>query len=230
MSVKIRLQRHGRKKAPFYHIVIADSRAPRDGKFIEKIGTYNPMTKPATIDVDRDKAFDWLQKGAQPTDTVRAILRFKGVMYRKHLTRGVAKGSMTEEQAMEKYTAWIDVKEKNISDKVAQTAAEKKAQVELTFGKPKAKPVPVVEPEPVAAPVAEAVVAEPVVEEVAAPVAEAVVAEPVVEEVAAPVAEVVAEPVVEEVAAPVAEAAEEGTTPETAQTTEGGEEETPAVA
>lgn len=236
MSVKIRLQRHGRKKAPFYHIVIADSRSPRDGKFIEKIGTYNPMTKPATIDVDRDKAFDWLQKGAQPTDTVRAILRFKGVMYRKHLTRGVAKGSMTEEQAMEKYTAWIDVKEKNISDKVAQTAAEKKALVELTFGKPKAKPVPVVvaEPEPVveevAAPVAEAVVAEPAVEEVAAPVAEAVVAAPVVEEVVAPVAEaVVAEPVVEEVAAPVVEAVAEETAPETTENTEGGEEEKPAV-
>ena len=226
MSVKIRLQRHGRKKAPFYHIVIADSRAPRDGKFIEKIGTYNPMTKPATIDVDRDKAFDWLQKGAQPTDTVRAILRFKGVMYRKHLTRGVTKGSMTEEQAMEKYTAWIDVKEKNISDKVAQTAAEKKALVELTFGKPKAKPVPVVVAEPVVEEVA-APVAEPVVEEVVAPVAEAVVAEPVVEEVVAPVEEaVVAEPVVEEVTAPVAEE----TTPENTQTTEGGEEETPAVA
>ena len=218
MSVKIRLQRHGRKKAPFYHIVIADSRAPRDGKFIEKIGTYNPMTKPATIDVDRDKAFDWLQKGAQPTDTVRAILRFKGVMYRKHLTRGVTKGSLSEEQAMEKYNTWIDAKEKNISDKVAQTAAEKKALVELTFGKPKAKPMPVVVAEP-----------EPVVEEVAAPVAEAVVAEPqpVVEEVVAPVAEaVVAEPVVEE----VAEAVAEETTNETPKTTEGGEEETPAVA
>ena len=233
MSVKIRLQRHGRKKAPFYHIVIADSRAPRDGKFIEKIGTYNPMTKPATMDVDRDKAFDWLQKGAQPTDTVRAILRFKGVMYRKHLTRGVAKGSMTEEQAMEKYTTWIDVKEKNISDKVAQTAAEKKALVELTFGKPKVKPVPVVVAEPiveeVAAPVAEAVVAEPIIEEVAAPVAEVVVAEPIVEEIAAPVAEaVVAEPIVEEVATPVVEAVEN--TPETTETTEGDEEETPAVA
>ena len=146
MSVKIRLQRHGRKKAPFYHIVIADSRSPRDGRFIEKLGTYNPMTKPATIDIDRDKAFEWLQKGAQPTDTVRAILRFKGVMYRKHLTRGVAKGSLTAEQAMDKYTAWIDVKEKKISDTVAQTLAEKKAFAELVFGKPKAKPVPVVEP------------------------------------------------------------------------------------
>ncbi len=235
MSVKIRLQRHGRKKAPFYHIVIADSRAPRDGKFIEKIGTYNPMTKPATIDVDRDKAFDWLQKGAQPTDTVRAILRFKGVMYRKHLTRGVAKGSLSEEQAMEKYNTWIDAKEKNVSDKVAQTAAEKKTLVELNFGKPKAKPVPVVVAEPVveevAAPVAEAVVAEPVIEEVVAPVAEAVVAEPVVEET---VEAVVAEPVIEEVAAPVAEEIAEETTPENViakdEATKGGEEETPVVA
>lgn len=148
MSVKIRLQRHGRKKAPFYHIVIADSRSPRDGRFIEKIGTYNPMTKPATIDLDRDKAFDWLQKGAQPTDTVHAILRFKGVMYRKHLTRGVKKGALSPEQALEQYNAWIDVKEKKISDKVAQTAAEKKAFAELVFGKPKAKPTPVVEEVP----------------------------------------------------------------------------------
>ncbi|MBK6623318.1 MAG: 30S ribosomal protein S16 [Saprospirales bacterium] len=91
MAVKIRLQRKGRKKTPFYHIVIADARAPRDGRFIEKLGTYNPMTKPATIEIDRDKAYDWLVKGAQPSDTVRAILRFKGVLFRKHLMRGVAK-------------------------------------------------------------------------------------------------------------------------------------------
>ena len=102
MAVKIRLQRRGRRKAPFYHIVIADARAPRDGRFIEKIGTYNPMTKPATIDLDRDAAFDWLMKGAQPTDTARAILRFKGVLYRKHLQRGVKKGAMTQEQAVTK--------------------------------------------------------------------------------------------------------------------------------
>ncbi len=108
MSVKIRLQRHGRTRAPFYHIVIADSRSPRDGKFIEKIGTYNPITIPATIVLDRDKAFDWLEKGAQPTDTVTAILRFKGVMYRKHLARGVKKGAMTAEQATEKYNAIVE--------------------------------------------------------------------------------------------------------------------------
>ena len=112
MAVKIRLQRHGRRKAPFYHIVIADSRSPRDGKFIEKIGTYNPMTVPATIELDRDSAFDWLQKGAQPTDTVTAILRFKGVMYRKHLQRGVNKGAVTTEQAAERYEAFVQTKKK----------------------------------------------------------------------------------------------------------------------
>ena len=96
----------GRKKSPFYHIVIADSRSPRDGRFIERIGSYNPMTKPATIDIDRDKAFEWLNNGAQPTDTVNAILRFKGVLYKKHLMRGVKKGALTIEQANEKHTSW----------------------------------------------------------------------------------------------------------------------------
>ena len=124
MPVKIRLQRRGRRKSPFYHIVVADARAPRDGRFIEKLGTYNPMTKPATIELNRDSAFEWLLKGAQPTDTARAILRFKGVMYRKHLMRGVNKGALTEEQAMEKYQAWIDAKEAKIAERKAQTAAE----------------------------------------------------------------------------------------------------------
>ena len=99
MPVKIRLQRRGRRKKPFYHIVVADARAPRDGKFIEKLGVYNPMTSPATIDIDRDRAFQWLLNGAQPTDTARAILRFKGVLYMKHLHRGVTKGAFSEEQA-----------------------------------------------------------------------------------------------------------------------------------
>ena len=124
MAVKIRLARRGRKKRPFYHIVVADARAPRDGKFIEKIGVYNPMTKPATIDLDRDKAFDWLQKGAQPTDTARAILRFKGVLYRKHLMRGVAKGALTEEKAMEMYKAWVDDKEAKVAARVEETRKE----------------------------------------------------------------------------------------------------------
>jgi small subunit ribosomal protein S16 len=127
MAVKIRLQRKGRKKFPFYHIVIADSRAPRDGKFIENIGIYNPMTKPATIDLDRDKAYTWLQKGAQPTETVRAILRFKGVLYKKHLMDGVIKGAHTEEQALEKWNQWLDVKEARIRARFEKTAAEKEA-------------------------------------------------------------------------------------------------------
>jgi len=124
VAVKIRLQRMGRKKSPFYHIVIADSRSPRDGRFIERIGSYNPMTKPATIDIDRDKAFEWLNNGAQPTDTVNAILRFKGVLYKKHLMRGVKKGALTLEQADEKHTSWVEQKEAKIAARVSQTKRE----------------------------------------------------------------------------------------------------------
>lgn len=127
MPVKIRLQRRGRKKRPFYHIVIADSRSPRDGRYIERIGTYNPMTKPATIDLDRDRAYDWVMKGAQPTDTARAILRFKGVYYKKHLMRGVKKGALTQEEAEKKYQEWVEAKEEKIAKRFAQSAAEKAA-------------------------------------------------------------------------------------------------------
>ncbi len=137
MPVKIRLQRRGRKKQPFYHIVVADARAPRDGRFIEKIGIYNPMTVPATIDLDRDRAFDWLMKGAQPTDTARAILRFKGVMYKKHLMRGVAKGALTTEEADVKYQEWIDAKEAKVEARRLQAIEDKKALMEAISGKPK---------------------------------------------------------------------------------------------
>ena len=106
MPVKIRLQRHGSKKRPFYFIVVADARAPRDGKFIQKIGTYNPLTVPASIQLDRQRALDWLHKGAQPTDTVRRILSFKGVLYLKHLLRGVKLGLFDEATAMEKFQKW----------------------------------------------------------------------------------------------------------------------------
>lgn len=144
MPVKIRLQRRGRKKSPFYHIVVADARAPRDGRFIEKLGTYNPMTKPATIELNRDSAYEWLMKGAQPTDTARAILRFKGVLYRKHLERGVKKGALTQEQAMEKYQAWIDVKEEKIAVRRAETAAEVAKFHEMINGKaPSKKAAPI---------------------------------------------------------------------------------------
>lgn len=141
MPVKIRLQRRGRKKAPFYHIVVADARAPRDGKFIEKLGTYNPLTKPATIDIDRDLAFDWLMKGAQPTDTVRAILRFKGVMYKKHLARGVKKGALTQEEAEAKYQDWVDAKDARISARIEQTAQEKADRLKQLSGVVPATPV-----------------------------------------------------------------------------------------
>lgn len=117
MPVKIRLSRHGRKKAPFYHIVVTDSRAPRDGKFIERIGSYNPITNPATIELDFDKALDWLQNGAQPTETTRAILSYKGVLIKKHLLDGVRKGALTPEQVEEKFAAWVKEKDSKVQAK-----------------------------------------------------------------------------------------------------------------
>jgi small subunit ribosomal protein S16 len=126
MAVKIRLQRHGKKAAAYFHIVIADGRAPRDGKFIEKIGTYNPTTNPATISLDNEKALTWLDKGAQPTDTCRAILSYKGVMYKKHLQGGVAKGALTQEQADAKFTKWLADKETKVTTKVDKLANAKK--------------------------------------------------------------------------------------------------------
>jgi len=134
MSVKIRLQRKGRKKRPFYHIVIADARAKRDGKFIEKIGTYNPMTSPATIDLDRDRAYEWLMQGAQPTETARAILRFKGVLYRKHLQRGVKKGALTQEQADGMYQDWIAAKDEKIQARFEKTAEAKRQRLQEISG------------------------------------------------------------------------------------------------
>lgn len=117
MPTKIRLQRHGKKGSAFFHIVIADGRAPRDGKFIEKLGTYNPTSNPATIDIDVDRALYWLQSGAQPTDTCRAILGYRGVLYRNHLQKGVKKGALTQEQADAKYQQWLSEKENKINSK-----------------------------------------------------------------------------------------------------------------
>lgn len=157
MPVRIRLQRHGRRKRPFYHIVAADARAPRDGKFIEKLGTYNPMTVPATIELDRMASYKWIMKGAQPSDTVRAILRFKGVMYFKHLMRGVEKGALTQEEASKKFQEWIDAKEGKVASR-----REAESQKQLDFHAALSGKVPEIkEPEP-----------EPVAEE-AAPAAEA---------------------------------------------------------
>ena len=144
MAVKIRLQRKGRKKAPFYHIVIADSRSPRDGKFIQNIGMYNPISKPAIIELDRDVAFKWLMQGAEPTDTVKAILKYKGVMYRKHLARGVSKGSFSQEKADEMYLAWIDQKEGKILDKVSARKVELEAINKILVGTKKEKAAKVV--------------------------------------------------------------------------------------
>ena len=131
MATRIRLQRHGKKGKPFYHIVIADQRSKRDGRNIERIGSYNPVTSPATIDLDFDKAVDWMMKGAQPSDTVRAILSYKGVMMKKHLLVGVRKGALTEEQAEEKFASWISEKESKIaghSDSVAKAKEEARAK------------------------------------------------------------------------------------------------------
>ena len=134
MAVKIRLARRGRAKKPFYHIVVADARAPRDGRFIEKIGIYNPLTAPATIEVDREKAFDWLMKGAIPTETVRSILRFKGVLYRKHLQKGVKKGALTQEQADKQYQDFIMQKDARIQKRFDKVRQEREAARRVTSG------------------------------------------------------------------------------------------------
>ncbi len=128
MSVKIRLQRHGRSKSPFYHVVVADSRAPRDGRFIEKIGTYNPITNPATINLNLESSVKWLMTGAEPTDTARAILSYKGAMYKKHLQVGVVKGSITQEQADAKFAAWMEEKENRIQTKRDKLANDKNSK------------------------------------------------------------------------------------------------------
>ena len=131
MPVKIRLQRHGKKGKPFYWIVAADSRAKRDGKFLEKLGTYNPNVNPAIIDVDVDASVKWLHNGAQPTDTARAILSYKGVLLKKHLLGGVAKGALTEEQAQAKFEAWVAEKEGAVQGKkdgLAKAQEEAKAK------------------------------------------------------------------------------------------------------
>jgi small subunit ribosomal protein S16 len=131
MATKLRLQRHGRKKQAYYYIVAADSRAPRDGRFIERIGDYNPNTNPATINLNLDKAVKWLDNGAVPTDTVRAILSYKGAMMMHHLHGGVNKGAMTAEQAEAKFNAWMAEKESKVQGKrenLAAVKAESKAE------------------------------------------------------------------------------------------------------
>ena len=125
MATKIRLQRFGKKGKPFFHVVVADSRAPRDGKFIERLGSYNPNTNPATIEINFDKTLDWINKGAEPTDTARAILSYKGVLYKKHLQGGVKKGALTEEQADAKFAQWLEAKGGQIEGKKDSLSASK---------------------------------------------------------------------------------------------------------
>ncbi len=125
MPVKIRLQRHGKKGKPFYWIVAADSRAKRDGKFLEKLGTYNPNTNPATIELNIDSAVKWLHNGAQPTDTARAILSYKGALLKHHLDGGVRKGALTQEQADEKFAKWLEEKAGKVTAKKERLSKEK---------------------------------------------------------------------------------------------------------
>lgn len=124
MAVKIRLQRHGKKDAAFFHVVVADGRAPRDGKFIEKLGVYNPNTNPATIDINFDATLSWLMKGAQPTDTARAILSYKGVLIKKHLLEGVKKGALTEAQVEQKFNKWLSEKDGKVVSKKEKLKSE----------------------------------------------------------------------------------------------------------
>ena len=184
MSVKIRLQRHGKKGKPFYWIVAADARAKRDGRYLEKLGTYNPNTNPATVNLDIDGAVKWLQDGAQPTDTAKTILSYKGAMLKNHLVGGVRKGALTEEQAEEKFQAWVDLKAGKVASK-EETVAKAKLDV-------KAKAL---EAEKAVNEARVAAAIEEVVEEVAEVAPEAEVAEEVAPEVEA---ETVAEVATEE--------------------------------
>ncbi len=185
MPVKIRLTRHGKKHNAYYHIVVADGRAPRDGKFIEVIGNYNPNTNPATIELNNEKALDWLSKGAQPTDTMRAILSYKGVLYKKHLAEGVKKGALTQEIADEKFQQWLEAKDGKITEKknrlagasvkeietrLAEETKKKEAKAELI--RVKNTPPPVEEAAPIVEVAAEAA-PEPSAEVPAAPEASA---------------------------------------------------------
>ena len=146
MAVKIRLQRHGKKNFAFFHIVVADSRAPRDGKFIEQLGSYNPNTNPATIVLDGDKTLAWLKVGAQPTLTARRILSYEGILLRKHLSEGVAKGALTEAQADAKFAAWkqehdakVAAKKAGIkNDELAKAKAAKAAEAQVNEARAKA--------------------------------------------------------------------------------------------
>ncbi|TXH22969.1 MAG: 30S ribosomal protein S16 [Chitinophagaceae bacterium] len=148
MAAKIRLQRHGSKKRPFYFIVVADAKSPRDGKFIQKLGSYNPLTVPATIELDRQKALEWLNKGATPTDTVRRILSFKGVLYLKHLLRGVKLGLFDEAAAMQKFTTWSAEHDQHVKRRQQKAIDEKRAKRKASAPVRKVADVPAPEAAP----------------------------------------------------------------------------------
>ncbi|MEY3075647.1 MAG: hypothetical protein RJB25_1290 [Bacteroidota bacterium] len=212
MATRIRLQRHGKKGKPFFHLVAADSRAKRDGKFIEKLGTYNPTANPAVIDINFDATLAWVQTGAEMSDTARAILSYKGVLYKNHLLNGVKKGALTAEQVEERFNQWLASKEAKIEGKIsglAKNAEKQKADrlaAEVAANAAKAAAV-----EAKNTPEVEEVVAEeaPATEEVVAE--EAPATEEVVAEEAPATEEVVAEeaPATEEVVAEEAPATEE---------------------
>src|SRR5690606_29006580 len=128
MAVKIRLARRGRRKLALYDVVVADARAPRDGRFIEKLGTYNPLTNPATVEINDERAFHWIMKGAQPTDTVKSMLSYRGVLLKKHLQIGVLKGALTQEQADARLAEWLREKEAKTKKKVEKLAESKAAE------------------------------------------------------------------------------------------------------
>ncbi len=147
MAVKIRLARRGRKKLAMFDVIVADSRSPRDGKFIEKIGTYNPLTNPATINLNDQKAFEWLMKGAQPSDTVKRMLSYRGVMLKKHLQIGVVKGAVTQEVADSKLAEWVKSKDTKIQSKVdtlaqaKQKAAKARKEAEIKVKEARAEAI-----------------------------------------------------------------------------------------
>ncbi len=198
MPVKIRLQRHGKKGKPFYWVVAADSRAKRDGKYLEKLGTYNPNTNPATIDLNIDGSVKWLQNGAQPSETAKRILSYKGVLLKHHLLGGVRKGALTEEQVEEKFNAWLEEKAKIVENKVeGLSKAQAKAKADaLKAEKEVNEKRAMAAAEAAAPPVVEEVVEE--VAEVVETASEEVVTEPETSEAVAPTEE--AAPAAEEVA------------------------------
>ncbi|MFD2161420.1 30S ribosomal protein S16 [Paradesertivirga mongoliensis] len=193
MATKIRLQRFGKKGKPFYHVVVADSRSPRDGKFIERLGSYNPNTNPATIDINFEKALEWVNSGAQPTDTCRAILSYKGVLYKKHLEGGVKKGALTAEQAEAKFNEWLQGKGAKIEGKKETlTSAKEEARKAALAAESKKKQDRAAALAAKNAPVAEEVEEEAVAD--AEPTAEAVETEAAPEVAAEPAAEAEATP------------------------------------